>query len=177
MGKKGTRETDGVVAWPIAGSRAMRIDRRRSGSAIRLAVYGAIEVQVDDSCELDVGVYDCAIERELWARREKTRRSRRRARRLAKRRQMGTASCTPTELAIGEWRQPNASSPTRRANPTQESFTKAREETATRRTSTGGRRTRLHSLLEHYPVAEPKRSSISNTSNARNKAQRTRSSD
>lgn len=22
--------------------------------------------------------------------------------------QMGTASCTPTELAIGEWRQPNA---------------------------------------------------------------------
>lgn len=90
---------------------------------------------------------------------------------------MGTAGCTPTELAIGEWRQPNASSPTRRIDPTQESFTKAREETAARRTSTGGRRTRLHSLVEHYPVTETKRPSISNTSNARDKAQYTRSSD
>lgn len=63
------------------------------------------------------------------------------------------------------------SSPTKGLNPTQQSFTEAREETAARCASTGGRRKRLHSLVEHYPVAETKRSSTSNTSNARNKAQ------
>jgi len=84
--------------------------------------------------------------------------------RLAEKQQMGTASCTPTELAISEWRQPNATHPTRRINPTRESFTEARGQQSKARLQEAGASASLTSRARL--LAKPS-GSISKTSDAR----------